>query len=446
MSFVFTKGTNLMILKKVLVFICLLLLPQIILANETNPQCYSYLTELVRSSNFPFKGISKEANNLLIDTDDHNTVLAQVNYNKQALNVSSDTNTMAINGWVKYDVKLKKLYNVSADIDPDYPAVLSFDKKYADLFENCRKGVSANTLVASCTEINKNSLLNQTVFSPKKELIISQVGRTYFYSAPDENCKIDKNLFIIKNDHVEVLGEFKEFYNVIYHKRNGDNVTGWISKNNAALPQENKVTDLFNKYKGDVLVSEKSAVEIIDKSCTTNNIYNRSTEQVKQDNQRCILSKITFPYDQFLNLGNTYHNDLGLVQGNKVYIWQSNNFNGYIKETKRSLAGGNYYVEVTLFTEKNNKIIDQLIIYKEQHDIDAYTVKHQYYFISSSLVLSILEVSTTEEGILLDSWRNYKIGEDGKIILIESMACDESVNGKNTCYIKPFPLKSNITF
>lgn len=438
---VFTNSENLMIRKKTFVFIGLLLFSPIILANKINPQCYDYLTELVKSSNFPFKEIPKKTCDLLIKADDHNTILAHINYDKQVLNIFSDTNKMAINGIIKYDTKHQQLYNISADIDPNHPVALSFNKEYAELFENCRKGIDTQN-ANNCTEINNKSLLNQTVFFPKKELKISQAGRTYFYSAPDENCKINNNLFIIKNDNIQVSGEFKGFYNVIYKKRNGGSVTGWIIKNNVTLPQENLQTTLFNKYEGDILVSNKTAIKSINKSCTTKNIYNRTTEQAEQDAQRCVLSQITFPYDQFLNLDNGYQNEQDLEPNKKIYIWQSNNFNIYIKETKKSLSEGNDYIEITLFTEKNNGIIDQLIIYKEQYDINAFFVKHQYYFIDPSLTLSILEVSTLEEGTLVDSWRNYKINNEGKIILVESMTCDDTINGKKTCSSKHFTIPS----
>lgn len=80
---------------------------QAIWANEiVNLECYDYLTELVRSSNFPFNNIPKEKNNLLIDSDENNIIFAQVNYDKKTLGISYDTNRMASNGWIKYYVIL----------------------------------------------------------------------------------------------------------------------------------------------------------------------------------------------------------------------------------------------------------------------------------------------------------------------------------------------------
>lgn len=89
-----------------------------------------------------------------------------------------------------------------------------------------------------------------------------------------------------------------------------------------------------------------------------------------------------------------------------------------------------------MFTENNGKLIDSLIIYKEKNDVEAFVAKRQYYFISSSLTVSILQVSSIEEGTLLDYWKNYKINGMGKIILLDSISCDYSVNPKGVGHNK----------
>lgn len=45
-------------------------------SNLEEGSCYGYLTELVRSSNFPFKYVTKEKTNLLIDNDTGDSVMA----------------------------------------------------------------------------------------------------------------------------------------------------------------------------------------------------------------------------------------------------------------------------------------------------------------------------------------------------------------------------------
>lgn len=89
-------------------------------------QCYSYLTELVRSSNFPFTYVEKDKANLLIDDDQGETVSAQVVF---------DTDGSGTIGWVKYDIQTHQLLNTSSELETPKP--LSFDKKYADLYERC---------------------------------------------------------------------------------------------------------------------------------------------------------------------------------------------------------------------------------------------------------------------------------------------------------------------
>lgn len=95
-------------------------------ARSDSAGCYGYLTELVRSSNFPFRYTKKEKINLLIDDDNGERVLAQLHY---------DTSGEGIVGWVKYYPKDKTLFNASADLDE--PVELVYDKKYSELYEKC---------------------------------------------------------------------------------------------------------------------------------------------------------------------------------------------------------------------------------------------------------------------------------------------------------------------
>lgn len=89
-------------------------------------QCYSHLTELVRSSSFPFTYVKKDKANLLIDDDQGETVSAQVVF---------DTDGSGTIGWVRYDIQTHQLLNTSAELETPKP--LSFDKQYAGLYERC---------------------------------------------------------------------------------------------------------------------------------------------------------------------------------------------------------------------------------------------------------------------------------------------------------------------
>lgn len=94
--------------------------------EDSQLNCYNHLTELVRSSNFPFKGIDKSNVNLLIDTEERDLIFAKVFFETQG------SGTL---GWVNYHVKKRTLENASADLDT--PQKLEYDVNYAVSFEKC---------------------------------------------------------------------------------------------------------------------------------------------------------------------------------------------------------------------------------------------------------------------------------------------------------------------
>lgn len=94
--------------------------------NQEEGSCYGYLTELVRSSNFPFKYVNKEKTNLLIDNDTGDSVMAQLFF---------DTGGTGTIGWVQYDVTQRQLFNISGDVEE--PEELTFDTSFATEYETC---------------------------------------------------------------------------------------------------------------------------------------------------------------------------------------------------------------------------------------------------------------------------------------------------------------------
>jgi len=106
----------------------LLLLPLIcaIPASAEAANCYGYLTEMVRSSNFPFRYVSKDKVNLLIDEDDGEVVRAKLLF---------DTDGTGTIGWIKYTPATRVLLNTSAELEE--PVELSFDAKFADGYAKC---------------------------------------------------------------------------------------------------------------------------------------------------------------------------------------------------------------------------------------------------------------------------------------------------------------------
>lgn len=52
-------------------------------------------------------------------------------------------------------------------------------------------------------------------------------GRLYFYSAPDQKCKL-KNIFIIPGDKVDALADYEDYTFVVYTTAKGKDVEGWV--------------------------------------------------------------------------------------------------------------------------------------------------------------------------------------------------------------------------
>lgn len=101
-----------------------------IIKNQINKSenCYDYLTELVRSSNFPFSswGIEKKKVNLEIDDDNKEYISAKLFF---------ETDGTGTIGWVKYYKKIGKLFDTSANLETAHE--LKFDAKWRKLFDNC---------------------------------------------------------------------------------------------------------------------------------------------------------------------------------------------------------------------------------------------------------------------------------------------------------------------
>lgn len=110
----------------------LLLLTYVIPASAEAVSCYGYLTEMVRSSNFPLRYVGKDKVNLLIDEDDGETVQAQLLF---------DTDGTGTIGWIKYTPATRVLLNTSAELEE--PVELSFDAKFADGYAKCLAGQQA---------------------------------------------------------------------------------------------------------------------------------------------------------------------------------------------------------------------------------------------------------------------------------------------------------------
>lgn len=159
----------------------------------TPEQCYSYFTELVRSSNFPFSqwSVKPQKVNLVIDEDDDQTIRAKL---------LIDTHGTGTLGWVVYDKRKKELYDTT--IEPDHPKELKFNFEYAKAQEYCLQG--------------------EVVYQIKNK------GRSYFYKQKDNDFeKID--LFIVNGDYIKIKKRLSDYSEASYETKNGAIVTGWIA-------------------------------------------------------------------------------------------------------------------------------------------------------------------------------------------------------------------------
>ena len=159
----------------------------------TPEQCYSYFTELVRSSTFSFSqwNVRPQEVNLVIDEDDTHVIRAKL---------LIDTNGTGTLGWVVYDKLKKELYDITDD--PAHPKELKYNFEYAKAQEYCLEG--------------------EVVYQ------VNYKGRLYFYRKKDNVFK-GSDLFIVNGDYVKVKQRSGDYSEASYERKNGTIVTGWIA-------------------------------------------------------------------------------------------------------------------------------------------------------------------------------------------------------------------------
>ncbi|MDI2090922.1 hypothetical protein [Commensalibacter oyaizuii] len=132
------KGTDIMKNSWILLSLIIILssIEPVLAKNFQATSCYGYLTELVRSSNFPFRGIKKNEISLIIDDDKGDMISAQVGYDQKR--IKPDMNSFVLIGWIKYDIIHHVLWNNSADLN-EHPVKLKFNRNHVIRFEKCRQ-------------------------------------------------------------------------------------------------------------------------------------------------------------------------------------------------------------------------------------------------------------------------------------------------------------------
>lgn len=138
-----------------------------IIKPNNSQNCYSYLTELIRSSDFPFGNNKKEKVNTIIDEDNGDLIRVKLIF---------DTDGTGTIGWIEYHLKERKLFNSSADLEE--PVELKFNLDYAKKIESC-KGINVNS-------ISKNSDKNSLESIYKQSTLINLPNKYSYEFISDE--------------------------------------------------------------------------------------------------------------------------------------------------------------------------------------------------------------------------------------------------------------------
>ena len=119
--------------------------------ENKSEDCNDYLTEMIKSSTFPFETykVKKEDIHLLIDEEDETVILAKVFIK------TDGTGTL---GWIEFNKNEKTLYNTSANLDN--PQFLNYDSDWLHRYEECitkRKSILSES-IENCI-VNPNTPL-----------------------------------------------------------------------------------------------------------------------------------------------------------------------------------------------------------------------------------------------------------------------------------------------
>ncbi len=157
--------------------------------------------------------------------------------------------------------------------------------------------------------------------------------------------------------------------------------------------------------------------ELISKYDFVSKIENGESVKSKRE----YLSKIKFDYNKF----DSWDFNTTQTQNAGDIVLK------FSKEEKDN-SDTDIYTHIILSTFKNNKKIDEIIVYKKENYSEALVAISQFFYINSDLELWILEINEDEAGILLHSWNQYKIDKtNGKIDLVKSKEISSSNENSN---------------
>lgn len=206
---------------------------EIVIPNN-DEDCYNYLTELIRSSDFPFGKIKKEKVNTIIDEDNGEIIRAKLFF---------DTDGTGTIGWVEYHLKERKLFNSSANLEEPEP--LKFDIDYAKKLESC-KGMSGIKTAEDSNNKSIESLYKTTklVSLPNKYNYDFMIEEKDFIKVPAElYTSFDfENYSNFKIAKLPVEGNIKPVFFIIYDE------SGQLELYLITLDSDYKIIDKLKLY------------------------------------------------------------------------------------------------------------------------------------------------------------------------------------------------------
>jgi len=88
--------------------------------------------------------------------------------------------------------------------------------------------INANEI---CREINNQAYKNEALLIPSGKIYsVTGTGKLYIHHAPSIECKPKTADFIINGDKVQAYTEYNDFFSIMYFKKNGTTIEGWVLK------------------------------------------------------------------------------------------------------------------------------------------------------------------------------------------------------------------------
>ncbi|WP_347217267.1 hypothetical protein [Chryseobacterium sp.] len=171
------------------------------------------------------------------------------------------------------------------------------------------------------------------------------------------------------------------------------------------IPEE---ISIDKKWAGDILISDINFVKAINASCKLNNpFFDRTEQQIREDDQRCILSKIKYDYST-----------LDSIKAKTFMGSVTPEIKLFIRNTKSSDKDADLSHQATLYIEKNNVPTDSLVIYESLNYSEALTVTQRYFYLHKDKIY-LLDFFEDESGAEVKKWTEHTINTNGKITLVK---------------------------